>query len=82
MTGGWKRLKDLDHVEAVKLCFTVGEDYVSIIKQTKYLGLMVHQYLTEKNKFLSLRKKFLVAPESISLFIQYKACTCTIQKSC
>ena len=43
--GGRKCLKGLEQVEAVKFCFTVGEDNVSIIKQTKYLDVMVDQYL-------------------------------------
>ena len=51
-------MKDIEQVEAVNPCFTVGEDNVSIIKQTKYLNLMVDQYLNWKDQILSLRKSF------------------------
>ena len=56
--GGRKRLNDMEKVEGVKPLFNVGEETVSIIKQAKYLGVMVDQHLNWKEQISTIKKKF------------------------
>ena len=55
--GGRKRLNDMEKVEGVKPLFNVGEETVSIIKQAKYLGVMVDQHLNWKEHISTIKKK-------------------------
>ena len=55
--GGRKRLNDIEKVGGVKPLFNVGEETVSIIKEAKYLGVMVDQYLNWKEQITAIKKK-------------------------
>ena len=44
MIGGRKRLSYIKKVGGVKPLFKVGEETVSIIKEAKYVGVMVDQH--------------------------------------
>ena len=57
MIGGRKCLNDMEKVEGVKPLFNVGEETVSIIKQAKYLGVMVDQHLNWKEQISTIKKK-------------------------
>ena len=55
--GGRKRSNDIEKVGGVKPLFNVGEETVSIIKQAKYLGVMVDQHLNWKDQISTIKKK-------------------------
>ena len=55
--GGSKRLNDLEKVGGVKPQFNVGEETVSIIREAKYLGVMVNQHLNWKEQITTIKKK-------------------------
>ena len=55
--GGRKRWKDIKKVGGVKPLFNVGEETVSIIKQAKYLAVIVDQHLKWKDQISSIKKK-------------------------
>ena len=55
--GGRKRLNDIEKVGRVKPLFNVGEETVSIIKEAKYLGVMVDQYFNWKEQITAIKKK-------------------------
>ena len=45
------------NVNDMKPLFNVGEETVSIIKEAKYLGVMVDQYLNWKEQITAIKKK-------------------------
>ena len=55
--GGSKRLNDIEKVRGVKPLFNVGDETVSIVKQAKYLGVMVDQHLNWKEQISTIKKK-------------------------
>ena len=55
--GGSKRLNDLEKVGGVKPQFNVGQATVSIIREAKYLGVMVDQHLNWKEQITTIKKK-------------------------
>ena len=55
--GGSKRLNDIEKLRGVKPLFNVGDETVSIIKQAKYLGVMVDQHLNCKEQISTIKKK-------------------------
>ena len=55
--GGRKRLNDVEKQGGVKPLFNVGEETVFIIKQAKYLGVMVDQHLNWKEQISTIKKK-------------------------
>ena len=57
MIGGSKRLNDIEKEGGVKPLFNVGEETVSIIKQAKYLGVMVDQHLNWKEQIFTIKEK-------------------------
>ena len=57
--GGSKRLNDIKKLRGVKPLFNVGDETVSIIKQAKYLGVMVDQHLNWKEQISTIKKKLL-----------------------
>ena len=57
MISGRKRLNDIEKVGGVKPLFTVGDETVSIVKQAKYLGVMVDQHLNWKEQISTIKKK-------------------------
>ena len=56
--GGRKCLNDIEKVGGVKPLFYIGEETVSIIKQVKYLGVMVDQHLNWKEQISTIKKRF------------------------
>ena len=81
MIGGSKRLNDLEEEGGVEPLFNVGEETVSIIKQTKHLGVMVDQHLNWKEQVSTIKKKasrgigmLKYSKNYLPLFSQYKAC--------
>ena len=57
MIGGSKRLNDIEKLRGVKHLFNVGDETVSIIKQAKYLGLIVDQHVNWKEQIFTIKKK-------------------------
>ena len=55
--GGKQRLSNMEKVGGVKPLFKVGEETVSIIKEAKYLGVIIDQYLNWKEQIIAIKKK-------------------------
>ena len=57
LIGGRKNLKDIENSETQNLHIIIGQEPVSKIKHTKYLGIEVDQYLNWDEHLSALIKK-------------------------
>ena len=55
--GGRKKLKDIENSETQKLQLVIGEEPVSIVKHTKYLGIEFNQFLSWDDHISAVTKK-------------------------
>ena len=57
LIGSRKKLKDIENSESEKLQIVIGEEPVSAIKHTKYLGIEVDQFLNWDDHISAMTKK-------------------------
>ncbi len=57
LVGGRKRLKDIENSETQKLEIVIGDEPVSAITHTKYLGIEVDQFLNWDEQIIAMTKK-------------------------
>ena len=57
LVGGRKRLKDIENSETQKLEIVIGDEMVSAITHTKYLGIEVDQFLNWDEQIIAMTKK-------------------------